>query len=85
MKNPCDEIEIGIMDCEKQVKQAVAPMWINLETSHNRLRQISKLCRELVNELKDVYYILGEYREEYSKVYEIADEIENWLITENEE
>jgi predicted transcriptional regulator len=56
-----------------------------LETANNRLRQISKLCRELVNELKDVYYILGEYREEYSKVYEIADEIEGWLTMENEE
>ena len=56
-----------------------------LETANNRLRQISKLCRELVNELKDVYYILGEYREEYSKVYEIADEIEDWLIKENKE
>lgn len=56
-----------------------------LETANNRFRQISQLCRELVNELKDVYYILGEYREEYSKVYEIADEIEGWLTMENEE
>ncbi len=56
-----------------------------MNTTKERLRQISQLCWEVVNELKDVYYILGEYREEYSKVYEIADEIEDWLIMENEE
>ena len=56
-----------------------------MNTTKERLRQISQLCWKVVNELKDVYYILGEYGEEYSKVYEIADEIENWLIAENEE
>jgi len=56
-----------------------------MNTTEERPRQISQLCWEIVNELKDVYYLLGEYREEYSKVYEIADKIEAWLIMENEE
>ena len=56
-----------------------------MNTAEERPRQISQLCWEIVNELKDVYYLLGEHREEYSKVYEIADKIEAWLIMENEE
>lgn len=66
---------------QQEVKQAVAPMWINLETSHNRLRQISQLCWELVNELREADNLLvGEYPDEFSKVFDVANEIEIWLI-----
>ena len=66
---------------QQEVKQAVAPMWINLETCHNRLRQISQLCWELVNELREADNLLvGEYPDEFSKVFDVANEIETWLI-----
>ena len=66
---------------QQEAKQAVAPMWINLETSHNRLRQISQLCWELVNELREADNLLvGEYPDEFSKVFDVANEIEIWLI-----
>ena len=66
---------------QQEVKQAVAPMWINLDTANNRLRQISQLCWELVNELREADNLLvGEYPDEFSKVFDAANEIEIWLI-----
>jgi len=66
---------------QQDVKQAVAPMWINLDTANNRLRQISQLCWELVNELREADNLLvGEYPDEFSKVFDVANEIESWLI-----
>lgn len=66
---------------QQEVKQAVAPMWINLDTANNRLRQISQLCWELVNELREADNLLvGEYPDEFSKVFDVANEIEIWLI-----
>jgi predicted RNase H-like nuclease len=66
---------------QQEVKQAVAPMWINLDTANNRLRQISQLCWELVNELREADNLLvGEYPDEFSKVFDVANEIETWLI-----
>ena len=66
---------------EEEVKQAVAPMWINLDAANNRLRQISQLCWELVNELREADNLLvGEYPDEFSKVFDVANEIESWLI-----
>lgn len=66
---------------QQEVKQAVAPMWINLDTANNRLRQISQLCWELVNELREADNLLvGEYPDEFSKVFDVANEIESWLI-----
>ena len=56
-------------------------MWINLDTANNRLRQISQLCWELVNELREADNLLvGEYPDEFSKVFDVANEIEIWLI-----
>lgn len=70
---------------QQEVKQAVAPMWINLDTAHNRLRQISQLCWELVSELREADNLLvGEYPDEFSKVFDVANEIENWLIEEKQ-
>jgi len=52
-----------------------------LETANNRLRQISQLCWELVNELREADNLLvGEYPDEFSKVFDVANEIEIWLI-----
>ena len=66
---------------QQEVKQAVAPMWINLDIANNRLRQISQLCWELVNELREADNLLvGEYPDEFSKVFDVANEIEIWLI-----
>ena len=66
---------------QQEVKQAVATMWINLDTANNRLRQISQLCWELVNELREADNLLvGEYPDEFSKVFDVANEIEIWLI-----
>tara|TARA_R110002096_G_scaffold426715_1_gene636850 strand:+ start:492 stop:713 length:222 start_codon:yes stop_codon:yes gene_type:complete len=50
------------------------------------LRQISQLCWKIVNELREANKMLAhDMPVEFSKVYEIADEIEDWLIMENEE
>mgnify|MGYP003135280752 CR=1 FL=1 len=50
------------------------------------LRQISQLCWKIVNELREANKMLvDDMPEEFSKVYEIADKIEAWLIVENEE
>ena len=66
---------------QQEVKQAVAPMWINLDAANNRLRQILQLCWELVNELREADNLLvGEYPDEFSKVFDVANEIESWLI-----
>ena len=57
-----------------------------MNTTKERLRQISQLCWKIVNELREANKMLvDDMPEEFSKVYEIADEIEDWLIMENEE
>mgnify|MGYP003679335300 FL=1 len=57
-----------------------------MNTTKERLRQISQLCWKVVNELREANKMLAhDMPVEFSKVYEIADEIEDWLIMENEE
>ena len=56
-----------------------------MNTTKERLRQISQLCWELVNELREADNLLvGEYPDEFSKVFDVANEIAGWLIMEKE-
>ena len=68
-------------DCEKKVRAATAPMWMTIEHQATQLRQISQLCWEIVNELQETDNLLtGEHPDEFSKVFDIAGEIEDWLV-----
>ena len=49
VKNPCNEIEIGIMDCEKQVKQAVAPLWHNIDALQKERERLIKKLEKIEN------------------------------------
>jgi len=68
-------------DCEKKVRAATAPMWMTIEYQSSQLQQISQLCWEIVNELQEADNLLtGEHPDEFSKVFDIAGEIEDWLV-----
>lgn len=68
-------------ECEKEVRAATAPMWMTIEHQASQLQQISRLCWEIVNELQETDNLLvGEYPDEFSKVFDIAGEIEDWLV-----
>jgi hypothetical protein len=72
---------MNCQDCEKEVRAATAPMWVTIEHQALQLRQISQLCWEIVNELQEADNLLvGEYPDEFSKVFDIASEIEDWLV-----
>lgn len=48
----------------------------------NSPKELYRMCWDIINELKDAnkVYFVDEIPEEMSKVYDIADMIENWLL-----
>jgi len=64
-KNPCNEIEIGIMDCEKQVKQAVAPMWHNIDALQKELEVAQSLHKVAVRERDYERTLCDNYKKDY--------------------
>ena len=66
-KNPCNEIEIGIMDCEKQVKQAVAPMWHNIDALQKELEVAQSLHKVAVRERDYERTLCDNYKDQWLK------------------
>ena len=71
---------------ERDYQRTLTEQYKNKQAEKERLRQISQLCWELVNELREADNLLvGEYPDEFSKVFDVANEIKGWLIMEKEE
>jgi hypothetical protein len=61
------EVEIEIMDCEKQVKQAVAPMWHNIDALQKELEVAQSLHKVAVRERDYERTLCDNFKDQWLK------------------